>query len=80
MQIRIILNNAIMPTLLAPPCAPLSAQPVSSGDQGVAPAQQTIARTTSAALLQGGREIEIAHAGRIYRLRLTQLNKLILTA
>jgi hemin uptake protein HemP len=37
-------------------------------------------RISSAALLQDGREIEIEHAGKVYRLRVTQLNKLILTA
>ena len=31
-------------------------------------------------LLQQKREIEIDHSGKIYRLRLTQANKLILTA
>lgn len=37
-------------------------------------------RVKSQDLFQQGREIEIDHEGRIYRLRLTQLNKLILTA
>ncbi len=37
-------------------------------------------RIKSRDLLQHQREIEIDHEGRIYRLRLTQLNKLILTA
>ncbi len=37
-------------------------------------------RVTSRELFGQGREIEIDHEGRIYRLRLTQLNKLILTA
>ncbi len=37
-------------------------------------------RITSEALLQQGREVEIEHSGKIYRLRVTQLNKLILTA
>lgn len=37
-------------------------------------------RIKSKDLLQQMREIEIDHEGRIYRLRLTQLNKLILTA
>ena len=35
---------------------------------------------TTAGLMQDQREVEIEHAGRIYRLRITQLNKLILTA
>lgn len=45
----------------------------------VAPAP-SVRRITSANLLQDKREVEIEHAGKIYRLRITQLNKLILTA
>ncbi len=37
-------------------------------------------RVSSSELLDGQREVEIDHAGRLYRLRITQLNKLILTA
>jgi hemin uptake protein HemP len=37
-------------------------------------------RLHSYELLGGAKEVEIAHDGRIYRLRVTQLNKLILTA
>ena len=37
-------------------------------------------RIKSEDLFQQQREVEIDHQGRIYRLRLTQLNKLILTA
>ncbi|HTN65300.1 MAG TPA: hemin uptake protein HemP [Burkholderiaceae bacterium] len=37
-------------------------------------------RIKSQDLFQQRREVEIDHEGRIYRLRLTQLNKLILTA
>lgn len=37
-------------------------------------------RFKSEDLFQHQREVEIDHQGRIYRLRLTQLNKLILTA
>lgn len=44
------------------------------------PVQSAVARIKSAELFQQAREIEIEHQGRIYRLRLTQLNKLILTA
>ena len=45
-------------------------------------ARQTapVRRLTTAGLMQDQREVEIEHAGRIYRLRITQLNKLILTA
>lgn len=39
-----------------------------------------VTRIKSQELFSRGREVEIEHAGRIYRLRLTQLNKLILTA
>ncbi len=44
------------------------------------PSAASVVRIKSQDLLQQMREIEIDHAGRIYRLRLTQLNKLILTA
>lgn len=37
-------------------------------------------RIKSEDLLRQQREVEIDHQGRIYRLRLTQMNKLILTA
>jgi len=48
----------------------------------VSPVRQPVAvkRLTTAGLMQDQREVEIEHAGRIYRLRITQLNKLILTA
>ncbi|MES2026042.1 MAG: hemin uptake protein HemP [Pseudomonadota bacterium] len=42
--------------------------------------EQPITRINSRDLFRQMREVEIAHEGRIYRLRLTQLNKLILTA
>lgn len=41
---------------------------------------EPITRFNSRDLFRQMREVEIAHEGRIYRLRLTQLNKLILTA
>ncbi|MFZ6862369.1 hemin uptake protein HemP [Undibacterium sp. Ji67W] len=40
----------------------------------------SIPRLKSKELMQHSREVEIEHEGRIYRLRVTQLNKLILTA
>ncbi|WP_293777062.1 hemin uptake protein HemP [uncultured Oxalicibacterium sp.] len=43
-------------------------------------ADKPVERINSRDLFQQMREVEIAHEGRIYRLRLTQLNKLILTA
>ncbi|MFZ6691169.1 hemin uptake protein HemP [Undibacterium sp. SXout20W] len=41
---------------------------------------QPVLRHKSKDLMQNRRELEIDHEGRIYRLRVTQLNKLILTA
>jgi hemin uptake protein HemP len=41
---------------------------------------EAVTRLQSRDLFRHGREVEINHEGRIYRLRLTQLNKLILTA
>jgi hemin uptake protein HemP len=46
----------------------------------VSSAVSPVKRVNSAGLMEGGRELEIEHAGRVYRLRVTQLNKLILTA
>ncbi|TFW08102.1 hemin uptake protein HemP [Oxalobacteraceae bacterium OM1] len=40
----------------------------------------TVMRIKSEDLFAQRREVEIEHQGRIYRLRLTSLNKLILTA
>ncbi|WP_342119694.1 hemin uptake protein HemP [Pseudoduganella sp. OTU4001] len=56
---------------LKPDAAPAPAAPQAS---------QPVRRFTTAGLMQDQREVEIEHAGRIYRLRITQLNKLILTA
>lgn len=42
--------------------------------------QKEAMRFRSEDLFKQTREVEIEHQGRIYRLRLTQLNKLILTA
>ncbi len=44
------------------------------------PINQPLVRIKSADLFRAAREIEIDHEGRIYRMRLTNLNKLILTA
>ncbi|MDB5797743.1 MAG: hypothetical protein JWP36_1645 [Paucimonas sp.] len=59
------------------PDSTLEAARIESG--AVAPAAG-IPRISSRDLLGQLREIEISHEGRIYRLRLTQSNKLILTA
>ena len=54
------------------------------GDRRVASATDQLAvpvtRLKSKDLFRKMREVEIEHEGRIYKLRLTQLNKLILTA
>jgi hemin uptake protein HemP len=61
-------------------------KPSQSGKVPVLPAKATASvlttpvRINSQDLFRQGREVEIDHEGRIYRLRLTQLNKLILTA
>jgi len=54
----------------------LSPTHLPTGVQAIA----VVKRISSAGLMEGGREVEIEHSGRIYRLRITQLNKLILTA
>ena len=59
-----------VPATAAPNAAPAAAPQAS----------QPLRRFTTAGLMQDQREVEIEHAGRIYRLRITQLNKLILTA
>jgi hemin uptake protein HemP len=68
-------NSTMITTTPAMPPA-LPARPVTAATQAIAP----VKRVSSAGLMDGGRELEIDHGGRIYRLRITQLNKLILTA
>ncbi len=55
---------------------PLTAVPTAVAANEPAP----VRRITSAALMQDQREVEIEHNNKIYRLRVTQLGKLILTA
>lgn len=56
-------------------------QDLKTGTEPVAAQPQALVpRLKSADLMQQKREVEIDHEGRIYRLRITQLNKLILTA
>lgn len=43
-------------------------------------AAPAVRRLTSSGLMQDQREVEIEHGSKIYRLRITQLGKLILTA
>jgi hemin uptake protein HemP len=73
MQMRIILIKAHH----MQPQANQSAQPAPGARQSPTAA---VKRLTTAGLMENQREVEIEHAGRIYRLRITQLNKLILTA
>ncbi|MFJ2989331.1 hemin uptake protein HemP [Collimonas sp. NPDC087041] len=56
---------------------PVDKDTVSSITKSVASA---VTRIKSQDLFKQMRELEIDHGGRIYKLRLTQLNKLILTA
>jgi hemin uptake protein HemP len=58
----------------------VAAHPVAAAVASVAAQVKPVKRVSSAGLMDGGRELEIEHSGRIYRLRITQLNKLILTA
>ncbi len=53
--------------------------PVGKPDTG-SDSPASVVRIKSEDLFRQMREVEIEHHGRIYRLRLTQLNKLILTA
>jgi hemin uptake protein HemP len=61
-------------------------KPSQSGKEPVLPAKTTASasaapvRINSQDLFRQGREVEIDHQGKLYRLRLTQSNKLILTA
>lgn len=54
--------------------------PNPAANSAVSTAPAAARRISSASLLGDGRAIEIEHGGRIYQLRITQLNKLILTA
>ncbi|UGQ45043.1 hemin uptake protein HemP [Massilia endophytica] len=67
-----------MPSTTAPPGT--AALAPAAGANAAAPAAPAVRRFSTASLMQDQREVEIEHAGRIYRLRITQLNKLILTA
>ena len=55
-------------------------QPERPSSPNAAQPQERPARFTLQELMKQMREIEIDHDGKIYRLRLTQSNKLILTA
>ena len=59
------------------PCAP---DPDQDGPKAANPPGAGIGRTTSETLLGASGTLEIEHRGRVYRLRITQQGKLILTA
>ena len=58
----------------------LLAKPLVNAADSPAITADVVRRIKSEELFQQLRELEIDHEGRIYRLRVTQLNKLILTA
>lgn len=60
--------------------SPRATLPAPASESREAVRHNAVVRLTSAGLFAGRREIEIEHAGRIYRLRITQNDKLILTA
>lgn len=66
-----------MPPLSTPPASHLAAA-INSTAPPHPP--KHVLRLKSGDVMQQMREVEIDHEGRIYRLRVTQLNKLILTA
>ncbi|WP_318013838.1 hemin uptake protein HemP [Paucibacter sp. DJ2R-2] len=66
--------SATRPTPAVSPASPASLAALSSARPGAAPR-----RLSSETLLADRREVEIEHAGQIYRLRVTSLGKLILT-
>ena len=83
MQIRIILNCVKKKDHMLSEkssAATADANPAPPAQQSAATGVPAVRRITSEALLNARREVEIEHAGKIYRLRVTQLNKLILTA
>jgi hemin uptake protein HemP len=53
-------------------------QATSKAQSTISPHPQVV-RLNSHEMMQQMREVEIDHEGKIYRLRITQLNKLILT-
>jgi hemin uptake protein HemP len=53
-------------------------QATSKAQPAISPHPQVL-RLNSREMMQQMREVEIDHEGKIYRLRITQLNKLILT-
>ncbi|HEY5801443.1 MAG TPA: hemin uptake protein HemP [Burkholderiaceae bacterium] len=63
----------------APPDLP-TAPCVAAASAPAAVSALSVPRLDSGTLFARAREIEIAHDGRVYRLRITQSNKLILTA
>jgi hemin uptake protein HemP len=60
--------------------SPTLASPLAAAAPAAPAATAATKRVNSVVLMEGQRELEIEHGGKIYRLRVTQLNKLILTA
>lgn len=63
-----------------PKCSETGSSPKRTNISAAASHEGIVHRIRSEDLFQQTNEVEIAHGGRIYRLRITQLNKLILTA
>jgi hemin uptake protein HemP len=59
------------------PSDPIPTSP-EAGDRRTGPAQAAIPDIDSRELMRGSREVQIRHAGQVYRLRHTRNDKLIL--
>lgn len=64
---------------VAPAAHESDGPPGTAAQSAASPSLAHRRRVLSADLLEGAREIEIEHAGAVYRLRRTSLGKLILT-
>ena len=71
-----VMKDAVMATKSGDMGETRAAEPQAAGDRSVA---LTGNRLESRDLFVGTKEITIGHEGEVYRLRLTALNKLILT-
>ncbi len=63
-----------------PPCSPKAKAPFASTSKLGSPVSRPVKRIQSAELFREGSELIILHAGREYRLRVTNNGKLLLTA
>lgn len=71
--------SALLTTPATSPVSSPVASPASTAGLSAARASAAPRRLSSETLLADRREVEIEHAGQIYRLRVTSLGKLILT-